>query len=176
MGIWGKQIKRSDGTTIPGLGIINLEVSENEAVYGDDLFFQTQYDGCHTPIFGSQIQMMDITLGSDLEPFGQMYYGYGNNGGNQEEGALVDHAIFTNTLGPMLILNPWLAKAMVTCVLKKKALPIPEDFMPNMALERDSMASKVALTLKKESRLTNCPPLSKQISEYRDGLKENKEK
>ncbi|MEG1432898.1 type 1 glutamine amidotransferase [Eubacterium sp.] len=155
--LWGKSILRSDGTTIEGLEIINIEASENDVVYGDDLYYACNLEGCQHPIFGSQIQMMDILLGKDVDAFGELYYGYGNHGGNTLEGALVDNAVFTNTLGPVLVLNPWLTRAFVEIIAKKKGMALDPSFHPTMDIEEKSYRAKVRFTQEKQTNLSNCP-------------------
>ena len=43
MALWGNDIRRDDGSVVRGLGIIDVETTENKAVYGDDLYFCLLY-------------------------------------------------------------------------------------------------------------------------------------
>ena len=131
-----------------GLGLIDCDFTERKMVYGDDLHFMTSYGGEELEIFGSQIQMMDVE--SREEAFGQLLYGFGNTGKDRKEGSMKNNSIFTNTLGPILVLNPWLTKKIV------RICTGAEDFGFDMSLEQKSLETKKQFTAGKVSRLTNC--------------------
>jgi|LGOV01.1.fsa_nt_gb CobQ-like glutamine amidotransferase family enzyme len=152
IGLFGKEIKRSNGETIKGLGIIDVNCTENKAVYGDDLYYAINYNGVEMSIFGSQIQMMDIDTHNETV-FGQLNYGYGNNGQTNEEGILKDKGIFTNTLGPLLICNPWLTEEIVNIIEKNKDI-YHWDIKRDNTLEIVSLETKIELLKKKETKLT----------------------
>ncbi|MEG0496174.1 MAG: cobalamin biosynthesis protein CobQ [Eubacterium sp.] len=152
---WGKEILRTDGTKIKGLEIIDITSKENEAVYGDDLYFSCQLDGKPMEIIGNQIQMIDIEIGQE-DAFGKLFYGYGNSGKDTNEGVQVKNAVFTNTLAPILVCNPWLTKAFVDVMLKNNEL-LSDTFNPEMTLEQKSFDSKKQFIHDKETHLTNCP-------------------
>lgn len=152
IGVFGTQLHRADQTMIQGLGLIDLEVTENQAVYGDDLYYLCEYNGNKLEIIGNQIQMMDIDV-KEESPFGFLKYGYGNTGKTKFEGAKSGKAIFTNTLGPLLVSNPWLTEELVNLIESNRGLPVWENKRDN-SLEISSLKSKVALIEKKESRLT----------------------
>ena len=152
--IFGKQTLREDGSLLEGLGIIDCDYKERKAVYGDDLYFTTQYGvGEEMEIFGSQIQMMDVR--SREEAFGTLKYGFGNDGTDRREGVWKKNSIFSNTLGPILVLNPWLTKKIVLQCIKNIGIEMGE--LPfDMSLEEKSLATKKAFTAGKVTRLTNC--------------------
>lgn len=149
--LWGKEIVRTDGSVIKGLGIIDIICTENEAVYGDDTYFQTHFGGEDLEIVGSQIQMMDIHLEQE-EPFGQVLYGYGNDKFHNGEGILDDNAVFTNALGPVLATNPWLTLAFLRIIAENQGESIDASSL-DFSLERASFDAKKEFTLKKESNL-----------------------
>lgn len=146
--IFGGTTKREDGSTVEGLGLIDCDFTERKMVYGDDLHCMASYGGVELEIFGSQIQMMDVE--SREEAFGQLLYGFGNTGKDRKEGSLKNNSIFTNTLGPILVLNPWLTKKIV------RICTGAEDFNFDMSLEQKSLETKKQFTAGKVSRLTNC--------------------
>lgn len=155
--IFGKKITREDGSVIEGLGLIDCDFAERKMVYGDDLWFRTKFAGAEDEmeIFGSQIQMMDVE--SREKPFGQLEYGYGNTGKDRNEGSMKNNAVFTNTLGPILVLNPWLTKEIViTCLVNAGMADTGFDFDLDMTLEEKSLATKKEFTRNKVTRLTNC--------------------
>jgi len=151
IGIFGTKINRDDKTIINGLGLIGLEVNENHVVYGDDLYYTCEYNGNRMEIIGNQIQMMDVDINEE-SPFGYLKYGYGNTGKTKFEGAKSGKAIFTNTLGPLLVCNPWLTEEIMNLIEINKELPVWEEKRDN-TLEFNSLKTKVALSEKKESRL-----------------------
>jgi CobQ-like glutamine amidotransferase family enzyme len=152
IGLFGNQIHREDNRIIKGLGIIDIEINENHAVYGDDLFFRCQYNGKEMEIIGSQIQMMDLDI-KEESPFGRLKYGYGNTGKTKFEGVMSGKGIFTNTLGPILVCNPWLTEEIINLIEQNRRWPLWEEHRDN-TLELKSLKTKVALISKKESRLT----------------------
>lgn len=151
VGLFGETIKRDDQSTIRGLGIIEIETQENHAVYGDDLYYSCQYNGKEMEIVGSQIQMIDLDI-KEESPFGRLKYGYGNNGETRFEGVISGKGIFTNTLGPVLVCNPWLTEEIINLIESNKNWPIWEDHRDNL-LELKSLKSKIAHIDKKETQL-----------------------
>ncbi|WKY43339.1 cobalamin biosynthesis protein CobQ [Eubacteriaceae bacterium ES2] len=149
--MFGKKISRVDGSSFDGLRIIDIEVVENDRVYGDDLYFSCRYNGKEMEIIGNQIQMMDILL-KDEAPFGLLHYGYGNTGETRFEGAHEGKAIFTNTLGPILVGNPWLTCEIINLVEENKGLTPFLDERDDQ-LELASLKTKIELIEKKESNL-----------------------
>ncbi|MDI3537510.1 MAG: hypothetical protein PWP16_292 [Eubacteriaceae bacterium] len=149
--MFGKKVNRVDGSNFDGLGLIDVELVENDRVYGDDLYFSCRYNGKEMEIIGNQIQMMDILL-KDEAPFGLLHYGYGNTGETRFEGVHEGKAIFTNTLGPILVGNPWLTCEMINLVEENKEIqPFLEE--RDNQLELASMKTKTDLIAKKESHL-----------------------
>lgn len=154
VGLFGKQILRSDGSEAEGLGIIFTQFSENKAVYGDDIWFECEYNNEKMEIIGNQIQMGDINIVSE-KPFGRLRYGYGNTGKDRNEGVLRGNSIFTNTLGPMLVCNPWLTEEIIRVAAAARDITVG-DFGYEPALERRSFATKQKFIETKETGLTNC--------------------
>lgn len=154
--IFGGRTIREDGTEMAGLGLIDCDFKERKLVYGDDLYFETGY-GCEEgetmEIFGSQIQMMDVD--SREMPFGTLKYGFGNSGEDRKEGSVKNNSIFTNTLGPIFVLNPWLTKKIVVKCLCNIGVEI-EEFDFDVSLEKKSLETKTVFTDRKVTRLRNC--------------------
>ena len=154
VGLFGKQILRSDGSEAEGLGIIFTQFSENKAVYGDDIWFECEYNNEKMEIIGNQIQMGNFNIVSE-KPFGRLRYGYGNTGKDRNEGVLRGNSIFTNTLGPMLVCNPWLTEEIIRVAAAARDITVG-DFGYEPALERRSFATKQKFIETKETGLTNC--------------------
>ncbi len=151
--LFGETIKRDDQSEIIGLGIIEIESRENHVVYGDDLHYHCQYNGKELEIVGSQIQMIDLAI-KEESPFGRLKYGYGNNGKTKFEGIISGKGIFTNTLGPLLVCNPWLTEEIITLIETNKRWPVWEEHRDN-SLELQSLKSKITHLNQKETRLTS---------------------
>lgn len=123
--IFGKEVRRLD-ETFSGLGYLDMYCTEREMVYGDDIIYKLSQDE-NVEINGSQIQIIDTTLNSDIA-FGKIIYGHGNNGSeDKSEGARYNNLIFTNCLGPVLVKNPWLAEQIIKYALSSKGISIDSE-------------------------------------------------
>ena len=155
IGLWGNTILRDDGSTIKGLEILDITTKENPAIYGDDLYFKCTVGEQSMEILGCQIQMADITLGDELS-FGHLYYGYGNTGKDRQEGVQIKNSVFTNTLGPILVTNPWLTKSFVEIIAQNQEVSL-DNWQVDMQLEMLSLKTKKQFITNKATDLTNCP-------------------
>ena len=152
--IFGNDIKREDGSVIKGLGLIDCSFEERKYVYGDDICFTENYSKDNEECFGVQIQMTDMISQSE-KSFGTLIYGFGNTGKDRNEGVIKNNSIFTNVLGPLLVLNPWLTKEIVRRASESVAIEF-DDFEIDMSLEKKSLESKKRFALSKKTKLTNC--------------------
>ncbi len=152
--LWCGNIRRRDGNSFEGMGLLAATASENDAVYGDDVYFVCQYGGAEMEVLGNQIQMADF-ISDDAQPFGRLLYGYGNTGKNRQEGFVKGNSIFTNTLGPMLVTNPWLTEKIIETASENRGLEL-NDQTVDMSLEYQSFATKKEFIENKVTRLTNC--------------------
>ena len=151
--LFGEEIVRSEEYAIPGLGILKIKCFENKAVYGDDLLFTCQYNGKEMSVIGSQIQMMNIEILEET-PFGILKYGYGNTGKTNKEGIINGKGIFTNTLGPILVCNPWLTEEIVNLIEINKEISNCQIKRDN-TLEEKSFKTKADFIKNKKTALTN---------------------
>lgn len=152
--IFGSRIYREDGSIIKGLDITGCEYKERKYVYGDDICFTTGYCGNDEECFGVQIRMADAFTG-EKESFGRLIYGFGNNGNDRSEGVILNNSIFTDVLGPMLVLNPWVTKSLVEKAACCSGLDTHQPDI-DMSLEKKSLMSKKKFARNKKTRLTNC--------------------
>lgn len=154
IGLFGKTIKRTDGTEMEGLGIMHTVMTEREYVYGDDVLYKAEYNGVPMEIVGSQICMADLDI-TDEEPFGELEYGYGNTGKDRREGMTRGYSVFTNALGPVLAYCPWL-----TCEIIRQGAwangKSAKELSYDMELEKKSFELKKKYNLTKQTELTNC--------------------
>ncbi len=120
--MFGKSIIREDGSTIQGLGYLNMTAKERKYVWGDDL--HVRINTTKQELAGSQIQMADVDA---KNPLATTIYGMGNNN-TGAEGARWKNLIYTNCLGPLFVKNPWFAESILKDILLQKA-----GFHPNNA-------------------------------------------
>ena len=116
--LFSNNITRLDGTSFNGLNIFDADVKEREYVNGDDIYFKFK----DMEITGPQIQMIDIDIKNE-KPLGKVIYGFGNNN-TGFEGMIKNNVIFTNTLGPALVKNPWLLEYLFDLVIENKNLKV----------------------------------------------------
>ena len=117
--MFGSSLRREDGSTITGLGYLDMTAKERKYVWGDDLHIQI----CDTKqeLTGSQIQMADVDA---KNPLAVTLYGMGNNN-TGTEGARWKNLIYTNCLGPLFVKNPWFAEVILAEILVKKGYNAP---------------------------------------------------
>lgn len=137
--VFAKKVTRLEGKEIEGLGFLDMNCTEREMVYGDDIIY-TMIDDEDTKIVGSQIQIIDTKLNSNIA-FGKVKYGRGNNGDeSNEEGAKYKNLIFTNALGPVLVKNPWLTEKIIKTAIKQKGVELTENIEDSQfEIERKSL-------------------------------------
>lgn len=130
--------RRTDGSTVEGLGIIHAEAVERAAIYGDDLHISLLEDKAFE-LMAVQIHLVDFFLKDQKDALAAVIYGKGNNDQDTTEGGKYKNAIFTNALGPVFVKNPWYTEKIINEALKAKGLPaaepIEEDFFQ---IERNS--------------------------------------
>ncbi len=123
--VFAKRIIRQE-EEIEGLGLLDMECKERQMIYGDDIIYSLKDDE-NICVNGSQIQMIDTYLNSDIA-LGQVIYGHGNNGEViKEEGAKYKNLIFTNALGPVFVKNPWFAEKLIRIAMENKGIKIEKE-------------------------------------------------
>ena len=116
--MFGKTVTREDGSTIDGLGLLDMEATERKYVWGDDLHIRLNETGME--LVGSQIQMADVVA---KNPLATTIYGMGNHNSGAE-GARWKNLIYTNCLGPLFVKNPWFAEQILKDICKEKGIQI----------------------------------------------------
>jgi len=119
--VMAKSTYKLDGTVIYGLGYLDMECTQREYIYGDDIYFELENED-KTEIIGSQIQVIDTSL-NECAPLGKVKYGLGNNG-KKHEGARYKNIIFTNCLGPVFVKNPHWVEIIIKEAMKNKNVVI----------------------------------------------------
>ncbi len=121
--VFAEETLKKDGSKIQGLSLLNMTCLQRENVYGNDIHFYIN-DENQTEIIGSQIQIIDTILDSKDLALGTIKYGMGNNNQDNFEGAKNKNLIFTNTLGPILVKNPWYAEKLIKEAMFNKGISI----------------------------------------------------
>ena len=116
--MFGKTVLREDGSSIDGLGYLDMTAKERKFVWGDDLHIRL--NDTKQELVGSQIQMADVDA---KFPLATTIYGMGNNHSGAE-GARWNNLIYTNCLGPIFIKNPWFAENLLKDILLKKYMDV----------------------------------------------------
>ena len=120
--MFGKEIELLENKKIiKGLDFFDMYSKERQTVIGDDIYFSINDT---QEIIGSQIHMLDFDV-NDTQALGNIMYGYGNNG-TKIEGARVRNLIFTNTLGPVFVKNPWWVETILDKIAKSKGIDVKE--------------------------------------------------
>ena len=121
--ILARETARADGSSFPGLGLLDAVCRESGAVHGDDLWFALD-DG--EEVMGVQISLLDTLLDVDspTKPLGRVIYGRGNDGDSRQEGARRGNVVFTNALGPVCVKNPRFAARLLAEAARAKGLQL----------------------------------------------------
>lgn len=119
-----KETIRANGEKIEGLGFLDANTIERDLVFGDDIYF-TLNDVSDLEVIGQQINMLDISLNNEGLALGKINYGRGNNN-EGVEGAKYNNLIFTNSLGPVFVKNPWWAEQILRQAAVRRNIEIQE--------------------------------------------------
>jgi CobQ-like glutamine amidotransferase family enzyme len=113
----GKYYKEANGNIIKGLGIFDL-YTENPGDTAKRLIGNAVFEN---NVFGKIIGFENhggrTYLGADIQPFGKVIKGFGNNGRDNNEGAMYKNSFGTYLHGPILPKNPLFADYLVSKAL-----------------------------------------------------------
>jgi CobQ-like glutamine amidotransferase family enzyme len=122
----GTYYKEADGTVIPGLGIFDIHTihpgTKSKRLVGNLLADSTQLLP-HAPletIVGFENHGGRTYLGDNCTLFASVKKGYGNNGEDKTEGAVLKNSIGSYCHGPLLPKNPHVADFLIQKALEKK--------------------------------------------------------
>lgn len=151
----GKYYKEADGSVVDGLGIFDL-YTENpgediERLIGN-IAIQPSFDFNHkssiinhksSVIVGFENHGGRTHLGKQIQPFGKVIKGHGNNGKDGTEGAVYKNSFGTYMHGPILPKNPHFADYLIKLALKVNELPELDDTLEWQA--HDAIAKKIGV-------------------------------
>lgn len=140
---FGKKVVMLD-KEIDGLNYFNMTSTEKDKVYGNDIFFYFKPEDSddEMQIVGSQISIVDFDLSDKDIAFAKTEYGKGNNTviPDGTEGARYKNLIFTNTLGPILVKNPWFTLYLIKTAMKAKKVEFTEKELSSLDFELEKKA------------------------------------
>ena len=109
----GQYYKTSEGEKIGGLEIIDLYTESGpKRLIGNAVIKSSLWNPSRN-LVGFETHAGVTTLGSSVQPLGQVITGYGNNGIDTTEGAVYKNVIGTYLHGSLLPKNPWLTDYLI---------------------------------------------------------------
>ena len=107
----------SDGSRMPGVGILDLDTIAGPTRLIGDLAIEAELDGEVRAVVGFENHAGRTRLGPGSRPLGRVVHGHGNNGEDGYEGGVSGRVIGTYLHGPLLPKNPWLADTLISWAL-----------------------------------------------------------
>lgn len=115
--LFGRFFKTRSGQTIPGIEIFHAETHAGpERLIGNITTTNEQFGD----IIGYENHSGQTFLDSDMQPFGTIIRGAGNNGQDDTEGCIYRNVIGTYLHGSLLPKNPTIADALIEEAMKNK--------------------------------------------------------
>ena len=114
----------ADGTTMPGVGLLDLETAAGDRRLIGDVVMDVTLDGQTRAVVGYENHAGRTRLGGGCTPLGHLLRGHGNNGEDGSEGAVAGRLVGTYLHGPLLPKNPWLADTMLGWALDHAGGPL----------------------------------------------------
>ncbi|MBI2421056.1 MAG: hypothetical protein HYV38_03160 [Candidatus Levybacteria bacterium] len=125
----GKYYKEANGTIVDGLGIFDLYTEnpgENVKRLIGNIAVKPNIKELNKPIIGFENHGGRTILGTNIEPFGRVLKGHGNND-DGTEGAIYKNSFGTYMHGPILPKNSHFADYLIMLSLNIKDLPPLDD-------------------------------------------------
>lgn len=137
--LFGKFFKTKDGVIIEGIGLFDIETHGGvERMIGNTIIESPEFG----QIIGYENHSGQTFLGKNVQPFGMVRKGAGNNGKDETEGARYHHVIGTYLHGSLLPKNPLIADFLI----EKAAIRRYGEFTPTVIDDRFAMnAREVAM-------------------------------
>ncbi len=136
--LFGKFFKVSDGHTIEGIGLLDIETHAGpERLIGNIITKSSEFG----EIIGYENHSGLTFLGKGVEPLGHVIKGGGNNGQDETEGARYKNVIASYMHGSLLPKNPLIADFLIEKAITRKY----GEFTPTVIDDRFAeLARKVA--------------------------------
>ncbi len=115
--LFGKFFKTSDGEIIEGISLLDIETfGKSERLIGNIVTHSEQFGD----IIGYENHSGQTFLGHNVQPFGRVRIGAGNNTSDISEGARYKNVIGSYMHGSLLPKNPVVADYMIEQAVKRK--------------------------------------------------------
>lgn len=148
--LMGHYYETPEGEKLPGVGAFDLHTEprkpDEERLIGNVLIRVPLPDGSRREVVGFENHGGRTYLGEDIEPFGTLVAGFGNNGKDGTEGARRNNAYGTYLHGSLLPKNPWFTDMLIASALRRADDSFELESLDDVAEETAfaSVASRVA--------------------------------
>ncbi|MFZ5596679.1 MAG: type 1 glutamine amidotransferase [Bacillota bacterium] len=115
----GKYYRTLEGEVIPGLGMLDLYTEGGRDRLIGNIALEINLDGVVRRITGFENHSGRTYIGN-LEPFGLVLAGHGNNGEDKTEGARYKNVFCSYLHGPLLPKNPAITDHLILQALRRK--------------------------------------------------------
>ncbi len=126
--VLGESFATADGTTVPGLGLLDLTTGRRAVRAVGEVLAAPATDLLATPLTGFENHGGATALGPDARPLAHVRRGVGNGSNDRTEGAITGRVVGTYLHGPVLARNPELADLLLGWVtgIPLTPLELPE--------------------------------------------------
>ena len=115
--LFGKYYQTADGKKINGIDILNITTDAGDKRHIGNIVIK---NGQFGELVGYENHSGLTSLGDNVEPFGEVILGAGNNGKDKTEGCRYKNCIGTYLHGPILPKNPKLTDFFIETALTRK--------------------------------------------------------
>ena len=115
--LFGKYYQTADGKKINGIDILNITTDAGDKRHIGNIVIK---NGQFGELVGYENHSGLTSLGDNVEPFGEVNLGAGNNGKDKTEGCRYKNCIGTYLHGPILPKNPKLTDFFIETALTRK--------------------------------------------------------
>lgn len=140
--LFGEKFTTATGSELPGIGVFKAETHGSDNRLIGNITLQTQWG----ELVGFENHGGKTYLEAGQSALGRVVYGYGNNGGDQFEGALIKNVFGTYLHGPLLPKNPVFADELLRRALMRR------DETNTLEPLDDSLAERAAEVAKTRSQ------------------------
>ncbi len=104
---------------VAGLEILDINTNRGKSRLTGNVIIETNFGGEVDKVVGFENHIGQVAIGN-LDPFGKVLSGNGNNGVDSTEGVLYKNVLATNLFGPLLPKNPKVADEMIKRAVMRK--------------------------------------------------------
>ena len=104
---------------VSGLEILDINTNRGKSRLTGNVIIETEFGEAGNKVVGFENHIGQVAIGN-LEPFGKVLSGNGNNGVDSTEGVLYKNVLATNLFGPLLPKNPKVADELIKRAIIRK--------------------------------------------------------